>query len=57
MVVGALSGKYVPPNMDCLIAEFDWMSILYCFAYVAHVETQFILRSTILDRVRGARKC
>jgi hypothetical protein len=57
VVVDALSRKSAPPIADWLIADFEWMGISYCFAGVAaDEETQFILQSAILDRVREAQQ-
>jgi hypothetical protein len=36
VVVDALSCKSVLPNVDGLVADFERMSISYCFVGVAH---------------------
>jgi hypothetical protein len=46
-----LVASLVPPMVEYLVAGFEWMDISYGFASVTLEQTQFILRSTIIDGV------
>jgi hypothetical protein len=56
VVADALSRTHVPKTLNSLIAEFDRMSISYCYAGVAQAETQVIIESAIPERVREAQQ-
>ena len=56
MVADALSCKATPATIDCLVTDFDRMEVSYCYAGTAHVETQLILESAIVDGVWVAQQ-
>ena len=55
VVADALSRK-APPTLNALIADFERMDILYCYAGVMEAEMQLILLSAIPERVLEAQK-
>ena len=56
VVADALSRKASPPSLNALIADFERMDILYCYAGVTEAETQLILMSAIPERVLEAQQ-
>jgi hypothetical protein len=56
VVADALSRTGVPRTMMHLIADLDRMAISFCYMGTAREETQLIIRSPILERVREAQQ-
>lgn len=56
MVADALSRTGVPKTVMSLIVDMDRMGVSFCYAGVAHQETQMLIQSPIVDQVREAQQ-
>ena len=56
MVADALSRTGVPKAAMPLVAVLDRMGVSFCLIGTAHEETQMLIQSSILDRVREAQQ-
>ena len=56
VVVGALSRSVVPKVALPLIADLDRMGIALCYVGTAGKETQMLIQSSLMERVRAAQQ-
>jgi hypothetical protein len=56
VVADALSRACVPKVVILLITDFDHMGVSLCYAGTAQEETQMLIQSSLLERVRGVEQ-
>lgn len=56
VVADALSRTGVPKTVMPLIADLDRMDVSFCYMGTACEETQMLIQSSLLDRVRDAQQ-
>ena len=55
VVADALSRTRVPETMMPLVADLDCLGVSFCYADTIHKETQLLISSPILERMRDAQ--